>query len=116
MCNFLSGIIALDPLRMLCTDLLHHEVTVANAGLKPEQYREWEWTKEDCGESLKIRMPPSRTDAELRVWMLAQFPRRAACLLECVRQTVAVGGYLDLRSLTALPDGLVQRFGSKIIR
>ena len=46
MCTFLSGVITLErhP-RILCADLLHHERTVDAYGLKPETYREWEWTR-----------------------------------------------------------------------
>jgi hypothetical protein len=49
-CNFLSGVVTTErhP-KVLCGDLLRHEVTVQLYKLKPETYREWEWPLDDAG-------------------------------------------------------------------
>jgi len=120
MCNFLSGVVTIGKHpKILCQNLLHHEITIAALGLKVETYREWEWTCEDSGESLDIRVLPGEDRADFWSAIVAQFPTRKAALIECLRQMAeggrncdydlrgcdlkgitlptSVGGYLDLR-------------------
>ena len=126
MCNFLSGIVTIENYpRILCTNLLHHEITVNGSGLKPEQYREWEWTSDDEGRSLSVRAAPGENPNVLKSAILAKYPNRKACLKFCIDQILKlkninldgltsvpdnfklpdrVGGYLDLRGLTSVPD------------
>ena len=107
MCNFLSGVITREKSpRIFCRDLLHHENTVAAVGLQPEEYREWEWTQEDSGATLTVRAAPGENPNVLRSAILARYPRRVDLLSECLRQVAEAGGWLDLSSLTAIPEGL----------
>ena len=87
MCHFLSGCVTIerDP-RLLCHNLVHHEITVDSCGLEPESYREWEWTKDDNGESLVVRVLPDENPNVLKSAILAKYPTRADCLDECLRQ------------------------------
>ena len=107
MCNFLSGVITneREP-RVLCANLLHHEKTIEAFGLKPETYREWEWTHDDDGASLVVRAAPQENANVLKSAILAKYPHRAACLGECIRQlqlqkTVDASGCTGLTKLDA---------------
>ena len=86
MCNFLSGVITREKEpRILCGSLLHHERTVAAFLLKPEQYREWEWTNDDDGKSLVVRAAPGENPNVLKSAILAKFPTRRTCLAYCIQ-------------------------------
>ena len=91
MCNFLSGVVTRErhP-EIRCGSLCHHERTVEYLGLIPEQYREWEWTKDDDGASLVVRAAPGENPAVLKSAILAKFPNRKACLAECLRQVLSL--------------------------
>jgi Leucine-rich repeat (LRR) protein len=90
MCNFLSGVVTIEPHpRVLCGHLLHHEKTVELYKLVPETYREFEWLAEDAGESLTVRAAPGENPNVLKSAILASFPNRQACFLDCIRQVVA---------------------------
>jgi hypothetical protein len=88
--------------RVLCADLLHHERTVEKLKLKPETYREWEWTRDDDGTTLAVRAAPGENPSVLKSAILAKFASRLECLNECIRQIVCTGGVLYLGSLTSL--------------
>jgi hypothetical protein len=113
MCNFLSGLVTLEKHpKVLCRDLVSHDETVRILGIKPETYREWEWTQEDAGESLTVRVMPGEDATVLASAILAQFPRRIDCLNDCIKQMVESGiKELALPSLTSaegltLPSGI----------
>ena len=92
MCNFLSGLVTIEKHpKILCQDLLHHEKTVNALSLKPETYREWEWTSEDTGDSLDVRVLKGEDANEFKSAILAQFPTRKDAINECIRQ-MAEGG------------------------
>ena len=109
MCNFLSGLVTLEKHpKVLCLDLKSHDETIRFLGIKPETYREWEWTREDTGDSLDVRCLPDEDRNTLKSAILAKFPRRIDCINECIRQMAASGRNLDddLGSLTSA-EGLV---------
>jgi len=119
MCNFLSGLvtIAKHP-KIICLHLTSHDETVRLSKRKEETYREWEWTREDSGDSLDVRVMPGEDATEFKSAILALYPRRKDCLNECLRQMAndkrpldydlsgcdlkgitlptTIGGYLDL--------------------
>ena len=105
MCNFLSGIVTLEKYpRILCANLLHHEITVDAFKLKPEQYREWEWTSDDDGWSLRVRAAPGENANELKSAILAKYPNRSACLMVCIIQIIArKRKNINLEGLTSVP-------------
>ena len=107
MCNFLSGVVTAErhP-RVLCVDLHHHDATVDYFRLEPETYREWEWTREDSGESLDVRAAPGENPSVLKSAILAKYPSRLDCLNECIQQIAEHGGSLYLSSIESA-DGLV---------
>ena len=109
MCKFLSGLvtIAKHP-KVLCLDLKSHDATIAALGIKEETYREFEWTREDDGDSLGVRCLPDEDRNNFKAAILAQFPTRHDCINECIRQMAASGRNLDydLSSLTSA-EGLV---------
>jgi len=97
MCNFLSGVVTIGKHpKILCQDLLHHEKTIAALRLKTETYREWEWTRDDTGDSLDIRVLPGEDRSDFWSAIVAQFPTRKDCLIECIRQMVEGGRNCDL--------------------
>jgi hypothetical protein len=120
MCQFLSGLVTISrhP-KVLCLDLKSHDKSIAALGIKEETYREFEWTREDDGDSLDVRCLPDEDQNDFKAAILAKFPTRRDCLIECIRQMAAsernldydlrgcdltgitlpttVGGYLDLR-------------------
>ncbi|BDU72340.1 hypothetical protein [Mesoterricola silvestris] len=135
MCQFLSGLVTIEKHpKVLCLDLTSHDATLAILKLKPETYREFEWTREDTGDSLDIRVMPGEDRNEFKSAILAKFPRRIDCINDCIRQMAesgrnlnydlhsltsaeglklpdSIGGWLDLRSLTSaeglkLPDSI----------
>ena len=108
MCHFLSGLVTIEKHpKVICLDLKSHDATIAYLQLKAETYREWEWTREDRGESLDVRVLSNENASEFKSAILAQFPRRVDCLNECIRQIVESGRKdIDLRDLTSA-DGLV---------
>ena len=108
MCKFLSAIvtIAKHP-KVLCRDLMSHDRTIDILEQKPETYREFEWTREDTGDSLDVRTLKGEDVAEFKSAILALYPRRIDCINECIQQIAeAGGGYLDLNGL-ASAEGLV---------
>jgi hypothetical protein len=111
MSNFLSGVVTLEKHpRVLCTNLLHHGGTVETLQLKPETYREWEWTRDDDGETLNVRAVNGENPNVLKSAILAKFPSRQECLMDCIRQIGRIkNSTLDLRGtavkkLPALPN------------
>jgi hypothetical protein len=113
MCQFLSALvtIAKHP-KVLCLDLKSHDATIATLGIKEETYREFEWTRDDDGDSLDIRCLPQEDRNNFKAAILAQFPTRRDCLIECIRQIAASGRNLnydlsdcDLKGIT-LPTSI----------
>ncbi len=116
MCDFLSGLISSDGKTVYVRDLRHHEKTAEICALKPEQYREWEWTGSG-EESLRVRVHESSTHNEnyYRASILGRWQTRESLLgwlftdAKFCDWVSGVGGYLDLdgcTGLTSLPDGL----------
>jgi hypothetical protein len=110
MCNFLSGVVTIEKYpRVLCANLLHHEKTIELLKLTPETYREWEWTADDEGESLKVRHIAGENPNVLKSAILAKFNSRNECLTDCIRQLVLASNkshMLDISNtpVTAIPD------------
>ena len=96
MCQSLSALvtIAKHP-KVLCLDLKSHDKTIAALGIKEETYREFEWTRDDNGESLDVRCLPQEDRNNFKAAILAQFPTRRDCLIECLRQMAESGRNLD---------------------
>jgi len=113
MCQFLSAIVTIEKHpKVLCLDLKNHNETIQLLNRKAETYREFEWTREDSGESLDIRCLPEEDRSEFKSAILAQFPTRKDCLIECIRQMSENGRELDfdlrgcdLKGIT-LPTGV----------
>jgi len=96
MCEFLSGVVTIERYpRVLCADLRHHERTVKAFGLKPETYREWEWTEDDDGASLTVRAALGENPSVLKSAILAKYPTREEALNACIAQVSEKGGSLD---------------------
>ena len=55
MCQFLSGVIAKDGQKLYFGRLNSHMGIEEGHSLKPDSYREFEWTKDDDGNSLVVR-------------------------------------------------------------
>ena len=118
MCHFLSGYVSADGHAVLPGDLLHHhiaeEVHNLSEALKDPRMAPvpWEWTDDDEGESLEVRVPAlhAHDEAWFRERILRRWSNRRAMLAYCVEQMPrSWPGILDLRDctgLTALPDGL----------
>jgi hypothetical protein len=89
MCNFLSGVVTIERYpKVLCADLLFHEKTISLLDLKAKTYREWEWTRDDDGKSLKVRVVNGENPNDLKSAILAKFPNRAKCLAYCIKQVL----------------------------
>lgn len=118
MCNFLSGIITREHYpRMLCANLLNHDSTVSHYKFRPEQYREWEWTADDDGASLKVRTIFGEDANALKSAILALWPTRRLALVECIRQICEFGGglppsarELDMECVTRCIEHLDQAY------
>ena len=54
MCQFLSGVLTKDG-RVLVGDMYSHGGIEAGWGIKPDEYREFEWAQDDKGQSLTLR-------------------------------------------------------------
>ena len=92
MCNFLSGLVTIEKHpKILCQDLVSHDKTITALSLKPETYREWEWTSEDTGDSLDVRVLKEEDANEFKSAILARFPTRKDAIIECIRQMVEGG-------------------------
>ena len=103
MCDFLSVLINPDcdkELKIYVDDLRSHSETVAAHKLKPEQYREVEWTA-DTEKSLSVRCLPTDGDHDenwYRACILAEFPTRKQLIKHCLNKLPSkIGGALDVR-------------------
>ena len=72
MCDFLSFVITKDE-RLLVGSLFSHFGIEAGWGLKPGEYWEAEWTKDDAGGSLTVR---GENSSWHRVVILSRYPTR----------------------------------------
>ena len=109
MCEFLSGLVTIEKHpKILCLNLTSHDETIRLLKIQPETYREWEWTREDGGDSLDVRVLANEDRAEFWSAIVAQYPRRIDAINECIRQMAASGRNLDydLSGLTSA-EGLV---------
>ena len=104
MCDFLSGLVNLDcdqELKIWARDLRSHSTTAEYFKLKPDTYREWEWTEDDDGGSLVVRTTEGDHDTNwYRACILAKYPNRAAMLDYCLSVTEAT--YINLSRCTGL--------------
>jgi hypothetical protein len=78
MCEYISLVVSPDARTIHVGDLYSHSTTREMCGLKTDYGQELEWTKDDAGESLTVRVPKTgRRDSE---WycqrILRLFPRR----------------------------------------
>lgn len=74
MCQFLSGVLTNDD-KLYFGRLDFHAGIAEGWGLKPGSYREFEWTEDDNGESLMVRIEPDDEHNEnwYRAVILAQY-------------------------------------------
>jgi hypothetical protein len=108
MCDFLSGLVNLDcdkKLKIWAHDPRSHSETAAYFQLKPDTYREWEWTEDDDGASLVVRTATGDHETNwYRACILAKYPNRAAMLDYCLQTIEATHIYLnDCKSLKEVP-------------
>jgi hypothetical protein len=77
MCDFVSGIIREKDEAILFYDMVSHCKTASHFKLSGEEYREFEWTKDDP-DSLVVRVPEGHTKNEnwYRSIILAQYKTR----------------------------------------
>ena len=96
MSQFLSAIvtIAKHP-KVLCLDLKSHDRTIELLKRKEGTYHEFEWSRDDDGDSLDVRCFPDEDRNNFKAAILAKFPNRRACLVECLRQMAESGRKLD---------------------
>ena len=104
MCEFLSFVVCKDG-RLLANNLNAHEGIEASHKLKPDSYRECEWTGES-EDTLTVRLEEGETKGEWLSYVLSRFSKRIDLLNWFLANPVAVGGWLDLRGLTSA-EGLV---------
>ena len=76
MCNEISVNISKGDGTIYVYDLLHHERIGTVFGLKPDTYREAEWTEDDNGKSLKVRVVDDEKENHFRGIVLSLFPTR----------------------------------------
>ncbi len=109
MCYFASGTIAEDAPRVKETrlyvyDLLSHSACNNFHKHKPGETQEFEWTSDDNGDSLVVRVAPDsrHTADEYRACILALHPNRSH-FLGWARKIIPqyINGDLDLRGLAA---------------
>src|SRR3972149_645661 len=130
MCNFISFMICSTHERGLWVQLAHSLNSHSDFSLECKAY-EGEWTENDRGETLQIRIPddePEGKREELKAWLLKQWPtwerftKWAIASLDwkehaldlrntaitALPEGLSVGGRLDLNNtaITALPEGL----------
>lgn len=110
MCEFLSFVLDVKngALGLYCADLTQHTVTNAFYSLNDNTLHECEWTEDDDGESLVIRLTDeeSHKDRLYREWILSHWPKRSN-LLDFIIANFD-GENLDLSGtgITELPEGL----------
>ena len=114
MCEFISVSVNPDCDKKLkiwaAGNFTSHSETAKIHRLKPDTYREVEWTKEDDGASLVVRTIP-KEDHEpnwYKACILAEFPTRTDLISWCLENNLTVGSHLDLggTKITKLPDNL----------
>ena len=75
MCEFVSFVVTKDG-RLLAGHLTSHAGIEAGWGLKPGEYREAEWTHDDDGDSLTVRVEDGEDPNWYKAIVLAQCPTR----------------------------------------
>ena len=83
MCHYLSGAIDADPANVRAVyvgDLHSHEGIEAGWNLVPGQYREFEWTADDDGKTLTVRVEHGEDSSAYRAAILSMWPTRAVML------------------------------------
>ena len=73
-------------LRIFTGDLYYHSGIAAGWNLKPGEYREAEWTEDDSGESLIVRVENNEKESSYKAAILAEFPTR-----EKLIQSIKIG-------------------------
>lgn len=99
MCQFASFIVTVDG-RVLAGDLMSHEGIAVGYGIAPGDYREAEWTRDDDGASLVIRLEPGEgrdEEIEWRERVFRRYPTRKA-LLDGITEGRAAGAQYWLRA------------------
>jgi hypothetical protein len=98
MCEFVSFIVTTDG-RILAGSLSSHEGIAAGYGIAPGDYREAEWTRDDDGASLVIRLEPvedREAEIEWREKVFRRFTTRKA-LLKGITEGRSGGTHYHLR-------------------
>ena len=100
MCDFFSGLIDRKDLsKLYLHDGRSHSETATACDLKPEQYREFEWPKDDDGKSLSVRTLPDDPypEASYRTAILARFSSRPKLVRYWLEHLPKKIGSLDVR-------------------
>lgn len=112
MCELLSGWINLDTEEPELADLRSHSESQRLLGWTTKDLvrrREWEWTKDDDGESLVVRTGPDdppELAGFLRAALLTKWPTRGDALRGAVAMLPDSVTWLDLCGVT-IPEGFV---------
>ena len=107
MCHFMSFAISVDGKSLYHSNLQSHAEIEEQNKLKPNSYREAEWTDE-TPQSLVVRRTGDDPDENFfKAFILSQFPTRMDLLNHFLMNKKFVGN-LDLRGsqITKLPEGL----------
>jgi len=80
MCHFVSFVIHRTDFEIFAGELNSHAGIEEGWGLKSDSYREAEWTQDDSGESLRVRVTKEEDESSFRAAMLARFPKRSDLL------------------------------------
>ena len=100
MCHFLSFVVRESDGNLFFGQLDSHSGIEEGWGLKPGSYREAEWTRDDRGESLTIRVKPGELESQFGALVLSRFPTRKK-LLEYIRRGKT--GDASYRYLSGVP-------------
>jgi len=110
MCEFISGWINVKTKEPELADLRSHSESqeILKWTFRDlEHRREWEWTADDDGASLKVRTSPSDPPdlaGLLRAELLTRWPTRTIAIGECCQIVARNGGNVSLDNMT-LPAG-----------
>lgn len=104
MCDFLSFLISVDGKRIVCGDLRSHSTSREVLKLKATEWRGAEWTREDDGKSLSVRIAPQDEHDEkyYKAIILAKWTCRLDAVEACIAMVDRAGGIVDVSGCTAL--------------
>lgn len=98
MCHWVSFVITKDCEWLCFGDGESHAGIEAGWELKPGEYRECEWRRDDDGDSLVVRVEDGEDKNVFRAAILADFPTRRALLAGVTHGQAGSTGFVDKSS------------------